>query len=593
VAVGMAIDLATDELMAQMGPQGWWEGRLSSSALSTATAISALCCGSGQASGGNAEEAMVGRAVNWLVENQNGDGGWGDTPQSPSNLPTTLLAWSALRLGKGGETCGGVLERTARYVDIKAGGQNRIVKAVGDIYGEDGTFAVPILMNCALAGLVQWERVPALPFELAAFPQSWYRMLRLQVVSYALPALIAIGLAIHHRHRRGNPITRALRSLVETMVLRKLQHIQPEGGGFLEAVPLTSFVAMSLIPHLGAGNAVASGCLEFLRHTHRPDGSWPIDSNLSVWLTSAAVAALEQAGRLGRIEERGTLAWLVRQQCKVKHPYTGAAPGGWGWTHLPGGVPDVDDTSGAILALWSANADGANATQEGCAAGVRWLLDIQNRDGGWPTFCRGWGKLPFDRSSPDLTAHALRALHRVYPQGRRGRVSRAMATGLRYLGSHQQTDGSWRPLWFGNQGRGDLANPVLGTARVLRALEELAAGGAEARLGVKYLLAAQNGDGGWGSGPDTEPTTEETAVAVGALAGWRSVESVDDALSRGVSWLLRAMDSGLWKKAAPIGLYFSNLWYSERMYPLIWTLDAMGRVAAVQTGKAPPLVTAV
>jgi hypothetical protein len=40
---------------------------------------------------------------------------------------------------------------------------------------------------------------------------------------------------------------------------------------------------------------------------------------------------------------------------------------------------------------------------------VRWLLDLQNGDGGIPTFCRGWGALPFDRSAPDLTAHALRA----------------------------------------------------------------------------------------------------------------------------------------------------------------------------------------
>ncbi len=43
-------------------------------------------------------------------------------------------------------------------------------------------------------------------------------------------------------------------------------------------------------------------------------------------------------------------------------------------------------------------------------AAAVWLLDLQNRDGGWPTFCRGWGTLPFDRSSCDLTAHALRAL---------------------------------------------------------------------------------------------------------------------------------------------------------------------------------------
>src|SRR6202042_2632665 len=48
--------------------------------------------------------------------------------------------------------------------------------------------------------------------------------------------------------------------------------------------------------------------------------------------------------------------------------------------------------------------------REAVLAGVVWLLDLQNADGGWPTFCRGWGALPFDRSAPDLTAHAIRAL---------------------------------------------------------------------------------------------------------------------------------------------------------------------------------------
>ena len=42
-------------------------------------------------------------------------------------------------------------------------------------------------------------------------------------------------------------------------------------------------------------------------------------------------------------------------------------------------------------------------------AGAVWLLDLQNRDGGIPTFCKGWGTLPFDRSNPDITAHAIRA----------------------------------------------------------------------------------------------------------------------------------------------------------------------------------------
>ena len=43
--------------------------------------------------------------------------------------------------------------------------------------------------------------------------------------------------------------------------------------------------------------------------------------------------------------------------------------------------------------------------------GIEWLLSLQNADGGIPTFCRGWGKLPFDRSSPDITAHLLLAFN--------------------------------------------------------------------------------------------------------------------------------------------------------------------------------------
>jgi hypothetical protein len=28
---------------------------------------------------------------------------------------------------------------------------------------------------------------------------------------------------------------------------------------------------------------------------------------------------------------------------------------------------------------------------------------------------------------------------------------------------------------------------------------------------------------------------------------------------------------------SPIGLYFARLWYSEEAYPVIWTVEALGR----------------
>src|SRR4029077_8232431 len=132
----------------------------------------------------------------------------------------------------------------------------------------------------------------------------------------------------------------------------------------------------------------------------RADGSWPIDTNLATWVTTLAVNALGQHETQNSKLETRIRPWLLNQQYRTIHPYTRAAPGGWAWTDLPGGVPDADDTAGALLALRRLG-EPDEQTRAATLAGARWLLGLQNRDGGIPTFCRGWGALPFDRSSAD------------------------------------------------------------------------------------------------------------------------------------------------------------------------------------------------
>ena len=79
--------------------------------------------------------------------------------------------------------------------------------------------------------------------------------------------------------------------------------------------------------------------LRFLLDSARSDGSWPIDTNLATWVTTLA------------------------------------APGGWAWTDLSGGVPDADGTAGAVLPC-GGSPDQPPTTR---CAGPRWPAFA-----GWP-----------------------------------------------------------------------------------------------------------------------------------------------------------------------------------------------------------------
>jgi squalene-hopene/tetraprenyl-beta-curcumene cyclase len=462
--------------------------------------------------------------------------------------------------------------------------------------------------------------------------------------------------------------------------------MQPDSGGYLEATPLTSFVVMSLAssPPLRGGSAATESRatviregVKFLANSIRPDGSWPIDTNLATWNTTLAINALAGAGEdVAELVGPQCLDWLLSCQHTQRHPFTGADPGGFGWSDLSGAVPDADDTPGAMLsaAAWArqsaAGWDDREAAANSYLSALYWLQYLQNRDSGWPTFCRGWGRLPFDRSGVDLTAHAIRAIHvntkfneafgeGIVPPKVRSlsyHAARGIDRGFAFIRSRQHPDGSWSPLWFGNQDHPTEDNPVYGTAKVLMAYRDLGLmDSTEAIRGVAWLVANQNEDGGWGSGvwdkirrtklgapsgvesgqgatgpggmghsvpgpeysvrstqydramsaPSPQPlvpspfppnpkskiqnlksSVEETALAVEALLGAYPLnpeprtlnpEPLAAATEKGLNWLIERVERGEHRQPAPIGFYFAKLWYYERLYPLTFTVAALGR----------------
>ena len=558
-------------LVEQRNSAGHWEGELSTSALSTATAVMALEMVNRSQPDSRFPDLIDG-GLQWLAQHQNDDGGWGDTVLSVSNISTTMLAHAVLVATERQGRFEPNVSAARRYID-EAGG----VDAVLNRYGDDHTFSVPILTHCALAGVVDWKHVIPLPFELAWVPANFYKTVRLPVVSYALPALIAIG-QVGFKHRKSwNPFTKAIRSLATKPTLRVLERIQPPNGGFLEATPLTSFVTMSLAGCGLADHVVAKRGVEFIVDSVRPDGSWPIDTNLATWVTTLSVNAIGQ--HLTEDEREPIREWLLSQQYREVHPYTNADPGGWSWTDLPGGVPDADDTPGAMLALMNLR-DGELTDREADAVltAAEWLLGLQNRDGGWPTFCRGWGKLPFDRSSPDITAHAIQALaaSRDRLNVDEAHLGKAIHRGFQFLNSVQRDDGAWLPLWFGNQFSNDDENPTYGTSKVLAAYRACGlAQSPAARRGYSWLITNQNDDGGWGGMRGNPSSVEETGLAVECLLAGKNDPNSP---SRGLEWLVQQVESGSVADPAPIGFYFAKLWYFEKLYPLIFAASALNQV---------------
>ena len=60
-----------------------------------------------------------------------------------------------------------------------------------------------------------------------------------------------------------------------------------------------------------------------------------------------------------------------------------------------------------------------------------------------------------------------------------------------------------------------------------------------------------------------------------------AAEEFDAVLQKGADWLIKATSGGREFPVSPIGFYFAKLWYFEKLYPLVWTTSALGRVRAV------------
>src|SRR5262249_47025847 len=117
-----AYQTALATLLTERTPHGYWTGELSTSALSTATAVRALSLLRPHRLDSPAMLAgLIEGGLAWLAAHQNPDGGWGDTARSLSNISTSMLCRAAFHLASAVEAYSDCLHKAEYYLRTHCG----------------------------------------------------------------------------------------------------------------------------------------------------------------------------------------------------------------------------------------------------------------------------------------------------------------------------------------------------------------------------------------------------------------------------------------------------------------------------------------
>ncbi len=349
-----------------------------------------------------------------------------------------------------------------------------------------------------------------------------------------------------------------------------------------------------------------------------------------VWDTSITLRALADSGLPpDHPAVERAVQWLLNMQITKPGDWSKtvrAEPAGWCFEFANDFYPDSDDTAMVVMALANQFVPAASdalvpdlhviAEKPEVSAGdqndrtvllrrttraidgaERWLLAMQNRDGGWGAFDRNNDHeflcyIPFadhnaiiDPSTPDLAARVLECLGRLGRRVGDPAVDRTLA----YLRSTQEADGSW----FGRWG----VNYIYGTWQVLTGMRDVGVSTDDPAIvaGANWLLSYQQSCGGWGESADsyTDPhrrgqgpvTASQTAWAL--LGLWAAGRHDDPATERGVRWLIdQQCDDGTWEESEFTGTGFPRVFYLRyHMYAIYFPLMALARWGTAMGSK--------
>jgi squalene-hopene/tetraprenyl-beta-curcumene cyclase len=573
------------------------------------------------------DTARVHRLAKRIRDHQRADGGWNIYEGGPSELNATVKAYFALKLA--GDAVGAPHMVRARHSVLRLGGLERTNSYVR--------------FYLALAGVVGWDMVAAMPPELMLFPRwlpvniyemsSWTRAMVVPLtILYAhrftwpvpsCPKVDELFCGARHtavafeRDRRWftwrnaflllnrvvgwyerlpwKPFRRRSLRLAERWLMEHLE--RSDGLGAIYPAMMNAVFALLALGRT-PDDPLTAQQIDRLSELEVDDGKeLKLQPCLSpVWDTAIAMVAIEEAGASPDDPALIDAArWLLARHIagpgdwQVKTP--GVKPGGWAFEYRNDFYPDVDDTAFVLMALQPLAHPGQQRLQAAMTASLAWLIAMQNDDGGWGAFDHNndraiLTRIPFadhnamiDPSTADVTARVLECLGRFGY----GTTHPAVASGLEFLRRDQTPSGAWYGRWG--------VNYIYGTSGVLRALEALTASHDPMVLrAVTWLRGVQNADGGFGEtcasyadaakkGQGPSTASQTAWGLIGLLA---ACPTSDPSVQRAATYLVdRQNPDGSWDEDATTGTGFPGVFYLHYdLYRQSFPLYALARCAS-------------
>ncbi|HTU18621.1 MAG TPA: squalene--hopene cyclase [Gemmataceae bacterium] len=614
-----AIERARRCLLDMQQPDGHWVGELQGDTILESEYVLLL------AFLGREEDEVCRKAAKYILKQQMPEGGWSNYPGGPADLSVSVKAYFALKLTGHEENAPHM--RRAREVILSLGGAagcNSFTKfylaLLGQLpYGSCASVPpemvlLPRWVYINLYAMSSWTRTIVVPLSIFSACKPVRRLpenkgiAELFLQSPNTPSwpakpsgrLLSWGnlfLGLDWIYKQIEPLLGPIRRLALKRAAAWMREHLEESDGLGAIFPPMIYTVIALrclgVPDDAPEMKAALKQLDDLMIEE--DDTLRLQPCFSpVWDTALTLNALadSQLPSDHPAIQRGA-RWLLAKEVRqpgdwsLNNPHL--EPGGWFFEYRNAFYPDTDDTAMVLTALAKTGQANTPLGRPAAERGLRWLLGMQNSDGGWAAFDRDINRevltrVPFadhnamlDPSCPDITARVLEALGHYGFRIEHPQVRQA----LYFLRRTQDERGCWIGRWG--------VNYLYGTWQVLCGLRSIDFDMRDpmVRRAVAWLRKVQQPGGGWGetcrsyddpalAGQGT-PTASQTAWALLALLA--AGEEDSDTVRSGVDYLLNTQgEDGSWREDLFTGTGFPKVFYLKyHLYRLYFPLMALAR----------------